>query len=110
MQKSRTIPTNATLLIDAPGGMVWWTPDEHGGRPIRHAIISYTFLKPRGEPYDTDNAISLAKPLVDGLVDGGLLVGDNARQVEYHLPVRQERGDKRSVEITITEIAHAHDR
>jgi hypothetical protein len=78
---------------------------ERNGRPIGHARLGYTLIRPYdGHEFDFDNAISMTKPLTDGLVYAGLIADDDRRNVSYDLPVRQDPGPERAVEMVIAEV------
>ncbi len=53
--------------------------------------IEFMFVKGSGRMPDADSVAGAAKPIIDGLVDAGLLVDDGpawVRQVVYHAPAK----------------------
>lgn len=50
------------------------------------ARITVTFIVPDNRSRDIDNLVSSTKPLTDGLVDAGVLVGDKSRELEWGAP------------------------
>ena len=55
------------------------------GPPLVGAVVRITWGLPTKMKIDWDNLIGRTKPLVDGLVDAGVLIGDSVRdyQPEY---------------------------
>jgi len=74
----------------------------HGG-PLQRARITITIVRRTGVPYDPDAAVSICKPIVDGLVDAHLLVNDGPRYVEY-APAQQRLGPRKMTIIELVEI------
>lgn len=55
-------------------------------RPLRDVVISIAFGVPDRRRRDLDNLIASTKPLIDGLVDAGLIVDDSIsviRKMEF---------------------------
>lgn len=50
------------------------------------ARITLVFHVPDRRPRDTDNLMASCKPLTDGLVDAGVLVGDRSDVLEWGAP------------------------
>lgn len=46
-------------------------------RPLRRADVRVTFVVPDNRRRDIDNLIGTVKPLLDGIVDAGLIVDDS---------------------------------
>lgn len=75
----------------------------HRTAALERAHVRVRFTRPGGgPPMDRDNAVATCKCLIDGLVEGGLLVDDNRDRVE--LEVVQERGARTESLLTITEV------
>lgn len=57
-----------------------------GWRAPSRARLLITFIVPDNRPRDTDNLVSSVKPLIDGLVDAGALIGDKSSVLEWEKP------------------------
>lgn len=73
-----------------------------GAPLLDRAQVTITLYRVAGRERDHDNAVATVKPLVDGLVAGGLLVDDSPAHIA--LEVQQERGACRGVHIVVTEL------
>lgn len=66
---------------------------DESGFPWGRSLIHLTFTFGQSNTRDPDNLISTVKPLIDGLIDAGLIVNDTSRHVSYAPPeVRVVRG------------------
>ena len=70
--------------------------------PYEKAHITITWVAKDKRRRDVDNLFASMKPYIDGLVESGLLVDDDARHVSYTL--RYERGEKDNTVIEVKEI------
>jgi len=71
-------------------------------RPYEKAHITITWVAKDKRRRDTDNLFSSMKAYIDGLVEAGLLVDDDAMHVSYTL--RYERGEKDNTIIEVGEL------
>ena len=71
-------------------------------RPYERAHITITWVAKDKRRRDTDNLFSSMKAYIDGLVEAGLLVDDDAMRVSYTL--RYERGTRNNTIIVVEEI------
>ena len=71
-------------------------------RPIAgRVLISYAIFVPDNRPRDTCNILQALKPSIDGVVDSGLVEGDNWQAMTvYKVAVQIDRKNPR-VEITL---------
>lgn len=75
----------------------------HDDKPMMKARISYEFYAKDKRPRDLDNLLAMAKPWQDGLIDAGVLFGDDSRCLELgHIKVIQD--DAEQSVITIEEL------
>jgi len=70
--------------------------------PYEKAHITITWVAKDKRRRDVDNLFASMKPYIDGLVESGLLVDDDARHVSYTL--KYERGDADNTVIEVKEI------
>ena len=70
--------------------------------PYEKAHITITWVAKDKRRRDTDNLFSSMKAYIDGLVEAGLLVDDDATHVGYTL--RYERGEKDNTIIEVEEV------
>ena len=87
---------------DAKEEAMWLVLEQ--GRPqraIEKAHITITWVAKDKRRRDADNLFAALKATIDGLVEVGLLVDDDAMHVSYTL--RYERGDKDNTIIGIEE-------
>lgn len=76
------------------------------GWPIRgKARLHVTICYAHSHPLDDDNALRSLKPVVDGIVDAGLLADDNSRYVEWAPGVTHLRRHRPGVVIEIEELS-----
>ncbi|MFI5270030.1 MAG: hypothetical protein ACHQ7M_21850, partial [Chloroflexota bacterium] len=68
-------------------------------QPVQYAHVVATLVYRRRPVRDVDNATASLKPVLDGLVAGGLLVDDGPDHLSLH--VRQELGPQRLVRLEI---------
>ncbi len=69
--------------------------------PVDPADLIFEFVVPDHRIRDIDGLVGAAKPLIDGLVDAGVLVGDDTRHVRsLHATCRLVPG-VREVRITV---------
>lgn len=73
------------------------------GQPLDRVRITITIVRHGGRPFDPDAAISLVKPIIDGIVDAGLLRDDGPRYVEY-APAQQRLGPHKMTIIELVEL------
>jgi Holliday junction resolvase RusA-like endonuclease len=74
------------------------------GDPIQHAHVGITWRCKTNRRRDFDNLVSGIKPLLDGLVEAGVLVDDSTEHILTLGPFRVESGAERDeTEITIEE-------
>ena len=71
-------------------------------RPYERAHIAITWVAKDKRRRDTDNLFSSMKAYIDGLVEAGLLVDDDAMRVSYTL--RYERGTRNNTIIVVEKI------
>ena len=71
-------------------------------RPYEKAHITITWEATDKRRRDTDNLFSSMKAYIDGLVEAGLLVDDDAMRVSYTL--RYERGTRNNTIIEVEKI------
>ena len=71
-------------------------------RPYERAHITITWVAKDKRRRDTDNLFSSMKAYIDGLVEAGLLVDDDAMRVSYTL--RYERGTRNNTIIEVEEL------
>ena len=55
--------------------------NEHGGISYERIRLSATFSRVTGRAPDPDNEIARLKPIIDGIVDGGLIPDDTAKHL-----------------------------
>ena len=72
------------------------------GTPYEAAHITITWVAKDKRRRDPDNLFASMKPYIDGLVESGLLVDDDARHVSYTL--KYELGDADNTILGIEEI------
>ena len=70
--------------------------------PYEKAHITITWVAKDKRRRDADNLLSALKATIDGLVEVGLLVDDDAMHVSYTL--RYERGEKDNTIIEVEEV------
>lgn len=72
------------------------------GKPLDHATVKLTFIKPRRGRRDKDNLIAAAKPYMDGLVLAGVIVDDNSDVIDTPEPeiIYQKGISKTIIEVT----------
>ncbi len=56
------------------------------GKPLEHATVTFTFVKPTRGRRDLDNLITAAKPYQDGLVLAGVIVDDDTDHIKLVYP------------------------
>ena len=71
-------------------------------RPYEKAHITITWVAKDKRRRDTDNLFSSMKAYIDGLVEAGLLVDDDAMRASYTL--RYERGTRNTTIIEVEEL------
>jgi len=71
-------------------------------RPYEQAHITITWVAKDKRRRVTDNLFAAMKAYIDGLVEAGLLVDDDAMRVSYTL--RYERGTRNNTIIVVEEI------
>ena len=74
---------------------------EDNGLPFERARITTVWTYPAAHLRDPDNALASAKPLIDGLIDAGVIAGDTERHVEHGRPEQQIIKGLRSVELRV---------
>lgn len=81
--------------VDARNRSGWVAPAK--------ARVSLVFYVPDVRPRDVDNLFASTKPLTDGLVDAGILIGDKSSVLEWGAPrveiVRGVRATEYIIEI-----------
>lgn len=66
------------------------------------ATIELVLVVDKAVRVDPDNFVASCKPIIDGLVDAGVLLDDSFRTV-VGLSARCERGKERGVRVVVTE-------
>lgn len=75
-------------------------------RPLQLAALSITFIVPTRIRHDVDNLFSTLKPLLDGVVDAGVLCDDSFEVIRYFdAGVRWEKG-RRATIIVVSDMAN----
>lgn len=64
----------------------WRQHDHADDFPLRKAVLQVVVIRPGGQGPDPDNALAAVKPVIDGLVDAGILVSDRRECVSYLTP------------------------
>ncbi len=70
--------------------------------PITPAAVHLTFVLVRAQG-DLDNLVAAAKPIIDGLVDSGVLGGDGVLRLPL-LTAGWRRGPEKAVVVEITKV------
>lgn len=72
------------------------------GPALDGATVTVTWYVPDRREYDKDNLVGRTKPVIDGLVDAGVLVGDSTKHanVVYEDPVHRPRCPGTRIEVT----------
>jgi Holliday junction resolvase RusA-like endonuclease len=123
----KTKPRSFTLVLDhlpdqdlSPNARVHWTAKRNAVKrlreetawecrkrewpvnPLNKAVISYTFEVRAKRKYDLDNMLARCKALQDGLVDGGVITGDDYCHLSIG-KVEIVNGKENKTTVTITE-------
>lgn len=61
--------------------------------PLRSAVVDYVVVTPTAQAPDPDGAVAAMKPVLDGIVDAGVLTTDSFKVIG-RLSVRHETGPK----------------
>ena len=91
---------DAKLLgLDAANRAKWQTPD--------HATVEVVALFKDHKRHDPDNLIGAIKPIMDGIVDAGILPDDSFNVIR-RLSVTQEIGTHVGVRVVVTALGENH--
>jgi len=80
--------------------------NDHGleWRPLGKVALSVTFVVPTRARHDVDNLISTLKPLLDGVVEAGVIEDDSFEVIaHFDVACRYERGSRATI-LSISEI------
>lgn len=69
-----------------------WMPRVHKIPPLERVRVVLEWRVPDRRGRDDNNPHATLKPLVDGLVDGGLISGDSHDRVKHRVEIVYEKG------------------